>query len=308
MRYTTNNESRSFARELLGHIQSGADQRIDTNVHKSDLGVVTSTSPLLIRPMFSGTDNSFVITNADVICDPDVEFVAKQLVVVTPLPNGYFHVLPVDQAGSNPTGTDGGGTDTTVDNSAAMGVTLDPGLRDASTSDKIVSTARKYVGKCAQGGATYNSLMSLVNGADPWCGYFTQAIYKIAQVEGAELISPAVASTYNAALDNPSKAKLIDNPGDYPGCIILKLGKPLSGGRAVFSDSGPSDHTTLFISGNKRTATTIGGNENDNVALKEGVTLNPGGKYRGGVHFLVLKGLMEARTPVAPDAGTQDTP
>ena len=298
-----NSDSRLLANDLVTHIQSGADRRIEQQVRGADIGLVLTASPLVVRPLYSGTDPSFRITAQDIVCDPDATFSKNQMVVCTPLKAGYWFVAPADGSGTS-TGANAGGGD--VPGSGSVNAALDSSLRDKAASDRIIAQATKYVGVTPEGGANHHSLMDQVGGSaiytSPWCGYFVQAIYKTALVNDDGVCRAAVSSSYNAA--RVLALTVISNPGDYPGCIVIKLIKPLaSDGSAQFTGGSPSDHTSLFIEGNATRATTIGGNEGGNVQKNVNVTLNPGGKY-AHIAFLAPSGLKESKTSTEPPAAS----
>ena len=279
---------RAFAEEFLQTLAGRTDLRIDQRAKNSDMGVVVSTNPLTVRPAFLGTGKDYSITSADIVCDPDADFVKGEMVICVPMRGGYWWVASVDEAGDGTTGGEGGGTDTDTPGSA--GVELDPGLLDKDASTRIVSRARQLVGKLPENGAAWKAYMNLLSppGYNPWCAFFISALYKELEIPGwARIKNGAVAGIYNASNAN----ERITSPQDFPGCIVIKLAAGFdSSGDAIFSNG---DHTCLFIDGNPRRGTTIGGNEGNNVSKKTG-PLNPG-KYKE-IAFVAVQGLQDARS------------
>jgi hypothetical protein len=276
---------RAFAEEFLQTIAGRTDLRIDQRAKNSDMGVVISTNPLVVRPAFLGSGKNYAITSADIMCDPDADFVKGEMVICVPMRGGYWWVASLDEAGDGSTTSEGGGdtASTTV-----PGVELDPGLLERSASDRIVARAKQLVGKLPENGAAWTAYMNPVNGYNPWCAFFISALYKELKIPGWKRIGDgAVAGLYNKSNAN----ERITNPQDFPGCIVIKLAAGFnSSGSAIFSGG---DHTCLFIEGNARRATTIGGNEGDNVSRRTG-PLNTG-KYKA-IAFVAVEGLQEDRS------------
>lgn len=245
------------------------------------MGVVVSVNPLQVRPGFTGSDRSFVLIASEMITDPDADFVKGELVICTPIRGGYWYVRPTSPGGNAGYSGEGGGTDT---DTGTGGVEVDPGLLEKSASDRIVSRAKALVGKLPEGGTAWSNYMSPVSGYDPWCAFFVKALYKEMQVPGWSSWGGAVASIYNSA----SSSEIVSNPQDFPGCVIVKLAAGVdSSGNAIFS---AGDHTCIFIDGNRTRGTSVGGNESNNVGLRNGAWNTRGYKE---IAFIVPSGLKQ---------------
>lgn len=240
-----------FSKRLIELVRGQADDRIGRKTKTVERGIVSSISPLQIRPRLNTIDG--IIYNAgefDVISNTPLELnqivsiltTASDNIVILPLiPGTQLAAPPVATGTQGPSGTD-------PDDTTALPI---PGV-GGPAGTRIINKALSYVGKVHETGENTDSGGKIDEWEDrwglsnePWCGMFADAMYFEAGVDDEGFGDPFTGNI--TARAKAAGKHSTTNP--VKGCFAVH----------------GTQHVTMYIGGPIHQADCVGGNQSDGV-------------------------------------------